>query len=121
MTKSPKPKLRHASHANPRLQVFWTDRASTDLEAIGDYIAKDNPAAAARWVDILIDVTEKAALAPLVGRRVPEVGRDDVRETYLRRYRIVYRVTARRLEVLTIFEGHRLFPGDLDNLSANDK
>ena len=43
------------------LEVQWTDRALTDLRAIGDYIAKDSPAA----------------------------------------------------EVLTVFEGHRLFPRNI--------
>ena len=45
---------------------------------------------------------------------MPELGRDDVREMVLRSYRIVYRVAAGRLVVLTVFEGHRLFPDDLE-------
>jgi len=32
---------------------------------------------------------------------------------HLRRYRIVYRSRRNRLEVLTVFEGHRRFPDDL--------
>jgi len=40
---------------------------------------------------------------------VPELGRDDVREVLVQRYRVVYRVSTERLEVLT-FEGHRRFP-----------
>ena len=38
---------------------------------------------------------------PKIGRVVPELGREDIRE------RIVYRVTARAIEVLAVFEGHR--------------
>ncbi len=44
---------------------------------------------------------------------MPELGRDDVRETFLRSYRIVYRVVPEGIVVLTVFEGHRLF-GRLD-------
>jgi toxin ParE1/3/4 len=95
-----------------RLEIFWTERALSDLEAIADYISRDNPSAAARWVARLIEVAEKAASIPLAGRRVPEVGRDDIRERLLRNYRIVYRVTAERLVVLTVFEGHRLLQLD---------
>jgi len=95
-------------------EIFWSDRAIADLEAIGDYVARDNPAAAERWVNRLIQTVEKAAVAPLVGRQVPELGRHDIRETYLRKYRIVYRVTADQVEILTVFEGHRLFSGDVD-------
>lgn len=50
---------------------------------------------------------------PLVGRRVPELGRDDIREVFLRAYRIVYRIMDERIEVLTVFEGHRLLPPDI--------
>ncbi|MFW5740274.1 MAG: type II toxin-antitoxin system RelE/ParE family toxin [Myxococcota bacterium] len=49
-----------------------------------------------------------AAEVPLAGRRVPEIGRDDVRETFLRSFRIVYRVDEDSITVLTVFEGHRL-------------
>ncbi|MBN2197229.1 MAG: type II toxin-antitoxin system RelE/ParE family toxin [Polyangiaceae bacterium] len=42
-----------------------------------------------------------------------EIGRDDVRETFLRSYRIVYRVEDGGITVLTVFEGHRLM-GELD-------
>ncbi len=84
-----------------------------DLDAIGDHIARDDPEAAERWVMKLVGTAEKAAGAPLAGRRVPELARDDVREVLVRTYRIVYRVTAKRCEVLTVFEGHRLFPQDV--------
>jgi toxin ParE1/3/4 len=83
------------------------------LEAIGEYIARDNDRAAERWVMRLIAAAERAAMVPLAGRRVPELGRDDVREAFVRSYRIVYRVGADRCEVLTVFEGHRLFPEDV--------
>jgi mRNA-degrading endonuclease RelE of RelBE toxin-antitoxin system len=33
---------------------------------------------------------------------------------FKRTYRIVYRVTEERIEVLTVFEGHRLFPDDVN-------
>ena len=95
-------------------RLAWTNRALADLEAIGDYIARDNPAAARRWVARLIAAAETFAAAPLAGRRVPELGRDDVREAIVRRYRVVYRVIKNRVEILTLFEGHRRFPDDVD-------
>jgi len=47
---------------------------------------------------------------PYSGRQVPELNRDDLREVFLGNYRIVYRIFPDSIEVLTIFEGHRLFP-----------
>ena len=54
---------------------------------------------------------------PLSGRRVPEVGRDDVREVIKGAYRIVYRLRNDRAEVLTVFEGHRLLPAGVGDES----
>jgi mRNA-degrading endonuclease RelE of RelBE toxin-antitoxin system len=41
---------------------------------------------------------------------VPEFSRDDIRELIEGNYRIVYQVFEDRLVVLTVFEGHQLFP-----------
>ena len=93
--------------------IRWTERAVADLMAIGDYIAADKPEAARAWVERIRERAAVAAEAPRAGRVVPELGRDDVRETFLRSYRIVYRVVADGIVVLTVFEGHRLL-GSLD-------
>lgn len=92
------------------VSIEWTERAVADLRAIADYIPADNPAAAERWVDRLIAKAEAAARLPMAGRVVPEKGRSDIREVILRTYRIVYRVREESILVLTVFEGHRLFP-----------
>lgn len=94
--------------------IHWSSRALSDLEAIADPIALDDEVAAERWVDRLIAQAESVKSAPHARRRVPELGREDVRETFLRTYRIVYRVSEQRIDVLTVFEGHRSFPDDLD-------
>jgi plasmid stabilization system protein ParE len=91
----------------------WTDRAVSDLEAIGDFIAADDPTAAERWIGVLITAAARVAETPMAGRCVPELGRNDVREILKRAYRIVYRVREKRIEILTIFEGHRKFPEDV--------
>jgi plasmid stabilization system protein ParE len=44
---------------------------------------------------------------PLSGRVVPELERDDIREVFLRSYRIIYRVADDNIRILTVFEGHR--------------
>jgi plasmid stabilization system protein ParE len=51
----------------------------------------DNQGAAERWIGRILEHADLAAEAPLLGRIVPELGRADIRETYLRSYRIVYR------------------------------
>ena len=92
------------------LSIQWTRRSVADLEAIAEYIARENPAAADAWVLKLTTRLEAVAGVPWSGRKVPELGRDDLREVIMRGYRLVYRVRARRITVLTVFEGHRLLP-----------
>lgn len=94
-----------------RARVRWTHRSIEDLRAIGRYIAEDDPRAARQWVERLRQRAHEVASTPRAGRRVPEIDRDDIREVLLRSYRIVYRVVRDGIEVLTVFEGHRLLPG----------
>lgn len=58
-------------------------------------------------VERLRQCARDAEVAPHSGRWVPEFGRSDIRETFLRSYRIVYRVADDGIFVLTVFEGHR--------------
>jgi plasmid stabilization system protein ParE len=92
------------------VKLRWTDRARSDLAAIERYIALDDRDAAARWIDRLRERARKAARIPNAGRVVPEIGREDVREVFLGNYRLVYRVGANHVDVLTVFEGHRRLP-----------
>ena len=92
-------------------RVRWTQRALQDLVEIGDFIAQDKPEAARAWVERLRQCAFLAAHTPNAGRKVPEVNRDDVRETFLRSYRILYQVVSGAIVVLTVIEGHRRLPG----------
>ncbi len=97
------------------MAVSWSRRAESDLLAIFARIARDNRPAAARWIARIIERAEVSSQAPLLGRVVPEIGREEIRETYLRSYRIVYRVEGANACVLTVFEGSRLLrPSDVD-------
>jgi toxin ParE1/3/4 len=88
-------------------------QAKADLRRIGHRIARDNPDAAVAWVQKLQDRARLAGRSPWQGRKVPEVDRDDIREAFVGNHRIVYIVQDRTVQILTIFEGHRLLP-DLD-------
>ncbi|MFO0677043.1 MAG: type II toxin-antitoxin system RelE/ParE family toxin [Polyangiaceae bacterium] len=90
--------------------IEWTELAVADLRAIDDYVGADDAAAAERWVGRLIAKAQAAVRLPLAGRVVPESGRPDIREVFLRTCRIVYRVREDSILVLAVFEGHRLFP-----------
>ncbi|MSQ85002.1 MAG: type II toxin-antitoxin system RelE/ParE family toxin [Myxococcales bacterium] len=90
------------------MKLVWTDQAAVDLDAIADFIAVDDPIAAVQWVEQLVATAERVPQSPRMGRKVPEFGREDVRELIHANYRIVYRIGKENIEVLTVFEGHRL-------------
>jgi plasmid stabilization system protein ParE len=101
------------------VQIEWTRRARRDVIEIGDFIARDKPMAAAGWVRRLIGAVERIAIFPSSGRVVPETGRSEIREVILDSYRIVYLVGTTRIVILTVFESHRLLPGDdLDSTTS---
>ena len=54
----------------------------------------------------------KVAEHPERGRRLPELPESGLRELIVDNYRLVYRRTSKAVEVLTVFEGHRLLRPD---------
>lgn len=95
------------------MKAVWSFRARQDMIDIGDYIAKDNRAAARAMLSRIRERVKSAVGSPLTGRVVPEFGNPEIREFVVGNYRVVYRIgraTNRRMVVLTVFEGHRLFP-----------
>ena len=95
------------------MKLRWTRRARRDLVDIARYIGRDKPEAARRWVARLRQCARAVAELPESGRRVPETAREDVREVLVRSYRIVYLIDAETVWILTLFEGHRLFPREV--------
>lgn len=62
------------------MKLHWSRRALTRLEEIHAYIAQDNPAAALRTTQQIVQRVGQIVRFPNSGRRVPDYTRDDVRE-----------------------------------------
>jgi len=89
--------------------ITWSQEAGENLIGIEEFIARDSLERAVRFVDALVDHAEAILTGnPRSGRTVPEIGNPDIRELIFRGYRIVYRLNGDRVEILTVFEGHRL-------------
>ena len=54
-------------------QIVWTDPALSDLEAIADYIALDNPAAAEKLVRRVFEHVDQLEAYPDSGSKPPEL------------------------------------------------
>ena len=94
------------------MKLRWMPQALRDIDAIRRYIARDNPVAAREWIGKLQSRARAAATAPLAGRVVTEAELPDVREVFVSTYRIVDRVKGDEVQVLRVFEGHRLLDAD---------
>jgi len=90
------------------MKLYWTREALIRLQEIEDYISKDNPIAATDFVDKLISLAETIVDNPEMGRIVPELSFENIRELLHRNYRIVYLVKKKSVDILTVFEGHQL-------------
>jgi addiction module RelE/StbE family toxin len=88
--------------------VKWTNEALENLWEIERYIGINSPKNAESFVNHLIEQGESIALNPQMGRMVPEISNPEIREVIIKKYRIVYRVLEQEIEILTVFEGHKL-------------
>ena len=90
------------------MKVIWSKESLRQLIEIEKYIAFDNPERAVQFVDRLIDRAEQLKEYPYQGRVVPEFALNEIREVFVKTYRIVYRISDDYIEILTVFEGHKL-------------
>ena len=100
-------------------RVRLSDEALRQIEAIGDYIAKDSPLNAQRWlqklrahVDSLANLPEKHAVL-----YTAEQAGVEVRQTFYGVYRILYSIDKDIVHVLTVRHGARkpIGPAELES------
>ncbi len=94
------------------MTLNWTKEALLRLQEVEEYISQDNPETAIKFVDKLISVTEGLNKYPEKGRVVPELSIDQIREVIYKNYRIVYLLKKKSIEILTVFESHKLLHKD---------
>jgi toxin ParE1/3/4 len=89
-------------------QIGWTEKASSHLQAIHEYIAQDSKVYAVRFIKSLIKATSRLESLPRCGRVVPELKDSGFREVLYATYRIVYRITNNDdIEILAVLHGAR--------------
>jgi len=93
------------------MQILWTHNGLQDIKKVKNYIQNEaSSQVAVKFVEELIKKTEILKEFPQSGRIVPEFGLPFIRELIEKRYRIVYRVSQGKVEILTIFQGKKLLP-----------
>lgn len=89
------------------MKIQWTEPAVEDPEAIRDFIARDSDHYAAQFVERVLEAVDSLSESPKRGRKVPEAGRQDIRELLFGNYRIMYRVESERVLLLAVIHGAR--------------
>lgn len=89
-------------------EIVWSEPALGDLDAIADYIALENPAAASELVKRIFDHVEQLADHPESGSRPQELKRSRYRQIVEAPCRVFYRYDGHKVFVLHVMRFERL-------------
>src|SRR5437667_12339965 len=96
------------------MKLVWSPLAVERVLEAKAYIASNNPKAADKWASGLVNAVSKLKRHPKLGRVVPEVGLEEYRQIIYGNYRVVYRISADTIFILTVRHFRRLL--DLEEL-----
>lgn len=88
------------------MRLRFSRFVAADLEAIGDYIAQDNPRRAASFIAEILDVIRRIGRASQHYQLRPEIG-DEARLATVGQYVILFRVTGKTVRIERIVFGGR--------------
>lgn len=87
--------------------VRWTETATKDLEEVAGFIGRDSRFYAATLVREARVAARSLSTFAERGRMVPEIDTPDIREFFIRSYRLIYQVTADHVFILAFVHGAR--------------
>ena len=89
-------------------KIKWSPEAVEDLEAIYNFIARDSIYYAKSVITKILDSVQSLKDFPKIGRIVPEINRDEIRERLVFNYRIIYQIKEQTVIILAIVHSSRL-------------
>ncbi len=89
-------------------EIVWTEPALSDLDAIADYIALENPAAAAALVQRVFQHVEQLENFPQSGSKPLELKKSRYRQIVEPPCRVFYRYDGERVFVIYVMRSERL-------------
>jgi toxin ParE1/3/4 len=97
-------------------RVVWSYEAVSDLEALAEYLAKDSHFYAVAFVREIRDAGSSLDRFAERGRIVPELSDANVRELFVKAYRLIDAIEPKRVVILGLIHGKR----DLRKLWYNE-
>jgi len=88
--------------------VVWSPEAVADVEAIARYIARDSAAYARAVVEKILETARQVCDFPFLGRVVPELAHETIRERFVYSYRLIYRIQTNTITIAAVVHGRRL-------------
>ena len=95
-------------------KVVWSPEAIEDLESIAEYISRDSEFYAQAVVTKVLEISRSIKESPLIGRVVPELGNERIRERFIYSYRLVYKVENQIILIIAVIHGKRLIESILE-------
>ena len=89
-------------------KIEWSDEAMADVDEIARYIERRSPANAARVVTAINEAARRLVTFPYGHRVIPELADPDRRETFVHRWRLMYRILPDRIRIIGVIHGARL-------------
>lgn len=89
-------------------EIVWSEPALSDLDAIADFIALENPVAASELVKRIVGHVEQLAAHPESGSRPQELGRSRYRQIVEPPCRVFYRYDGHKVFILHVMRSERL-------------
>ena len=89
-------------------EIVWSEPALSDLDAIGDYIALEDPAAAVALIQRVFEHMGQLAAHPKSGSRPQELRRSRYRQIVEPPCRVFYRYDGETVFVLHVMRSERL-------------
>ena len=82
--------------------VIWSQQAVVDLRSVHDFIARDSRYYAKKVVHDIRELGDELNELPKMGRIVPELNEEAVRELLLYSYRMIYEIKDEDIFVLAV-------------------
>lgn len=101
------------------LEVRWSPEAIEDLDAIAEYIARDSEYYARAVVTETLSASRSTGEFSLIGRIVPEIGDENIRERFIYSYRLIYRIEPKRILIVAVIHGKRLLESIADRFEES--
>jgi toxin ParE1/3/4 len=75
-------------------KVIWTNEVFEDIDSTAEYISRNSPFYASAFVEAVLEAGKTLKDSPKKGRRVPEINDENIREVFVKKYRLIYKIKA---------------------------